>query len=103
MKIAHLNIRSIFTGFNEFVSMVLENEFDVISITETWLSDEVDPVVIQIPGYTFFNKNRERRGGGIGVYIKNPIKFKNIVLDIVVSDTLEYLCFNMNVEKKSLQ
>ena len=49
-KIAHLNLRSIFTGFQEFVDMVETNDFDVIAVTETWLTPNVSSDMVSLNG-----------------------------------------------------
>ncbi|KAG5872115.1 hypothetical protein JTB14_036709 [Gonioctena quinquepunctata] len=69
MKIAHLNIRSLFTGFQEFKEIVLENDIDIM-LSETWLGPDDHSVVVDIPGYTLFRKDRVGRGGGVGAYVK---------------------------------
>ena len=53
---------------------------DLALITETWLSNSIPDTVIEIPGYSLLRKDRvERRGGGVGIYIKHTLSFK--VLD----------------------
>ncbi|KAG5877412.1 hypothetical protein JTB14_021379 [Gonioctena quinquepunctata] len=71
MKIAHINIRSILTGFDDFARIVTEGDFDIVAVTETSLSDDEDTGAIRIPGYNFYNKPRVTRGGGICVYYRN--------------------------------
>ncbi|KAG5861664.1 hypothetical protein JTB14_016820 [Gonioctena quinquepunctata] len=73
MKIAHLNIRSLFTGFQEFKEIVLENDIDIMLLSETWLGPDDHSVVVDIPGYTLFRKDRVGRGGGVGAYVKVSI------------------------------
>lgn len=57
MKISHLNIRSIFTGFNDFKDIVLDNSFDIVLLTETWLNQDTN-ANFSIPEYVFFHKDR---------------------------------------------
>ena len=65
MKISHINIRSIFTGFDEFSTLVLTNKLDIIFVTETWLTDGVGSQAVSLPEYNFFRKDRSYgRGGG---------------------------------------
>jgi hypothetical protein len=45
----------------------LNNQFQIIGLTETWLNDN----------YDFVNVNRSNKiGGGVGIYITNQIKYK---------------------------
>jgi exonuclease III len=62
MRVAHINLRSIHTGFNDFKTLVVDNDYDVIMVTETWLKNTQDPSVCSIPGYKFYNVNRVERG-----------------------------------------
>ena len=72
LKIASLNVcglqsKLMFPEFTEFIE-----EYDLICLSETKL-DDVDQC--DVPGYTFFNKNRDRckrKSGGIGVFVKGP-------------------------------
>ena len=68
----HLNTQPMVSSFNEFHVMFQEHPFDILTLSETWLKDDV-----QIPGYKFSCKNRnERRGVGVGLYIKDSIEYK---------------------------
>ena len=56
------------SSFDEFHVMLQEHPFDILTLSETWLKDDVNLLnYVQIPGYKFRYKNRnERRGGGVG-------------------------------------
>ena len=56
--------------FDKFHVMLQEHPFDILTLSETWLKDDVNLLnYVQIPGYKFSYRNRnERRGGGV-VYI----------------------------------
>lgn len=54
MKIPYINILSIYTGFNDFSRIVLEVDFHILAVTETWLADDEDTGIIAIPGYHFY-------------------------------------------------
>ena len=56
-------------------SMAHELNLDIIALTETKLSDSVQESVYTIPGYTIINKNRDRKGGGVMLYIRNDHAF----------------------------
>lgn len=102
MKIAHINLRSIFTGFNEFTTLILENDFDIVMVTETWLSDDVSSDVVVIPGYRFFRKDRSTRGGGVGAYVKLCINCQLFPFDFLVRDELEYITLKINMPSTTI-
>jgi hypothetical protein len=39
--IGHLNVRSLFTSFNEFTNIILRNYLDIVAVSETWLSYDI--------------------------------------------------------------
>ncbi|KAG5895665.1 hypothetical protein JTB14_026988 [Gonioctena quinquepunctata] len=63
-------------GFQEFKEIVLENDIDIMLLSETWVGPDDHSVVVDIPGYTLFRKDRVGRGGGVGAYVK--VSFKGI-------------------------
>lgn len=82
-KVAHLNCRSISPSANSFKldelrSILSGNLFDVFAISETWLNREILNQAVGIAGYKFCRNDRPypSRGGGVGIYISNKIKFK---------------------------
>ena len=54
MSIAHLNVRSLFTGFTEFQNLIYSNDFDVVAVTETWLSDHIPSSVVNMDNYKLY-------------------------------------------------
>lgn len=91
MKVAHLNARSILTNFNELVALILQKDFDVITFTETWLSNHITSDILQIPGYCLIRRDREGRGGGVAAYTKDTNTFHEIRADDPVSNSTEYI------------
>ena len=77
-SIAHLNIQAIMLTFNEYVMMLEEYQFDIITLSGTWLQDCLfQQNHIQINGYNSVFKNRiGKRGGGIAFYIKESVTYK---------------------------
>ena len=53
-------------------------KYDIITLSETWLKDNQYLIEhVQISGYTIDYKDTYgKRGGGVGLYIKDRIKFK---------------------------
>lgn len=61
IRIAHINIRSLFAGFGEFVQIVLSERFDIVAVTETWLTPNILNDIISIPGFKFYKQDRGGR------------------------------------------
>lgn len=97
MKVAHLNVRSLVGKINELREHILAEDYTLVAVTETWLNSRIPSVNINIPGYHFIRQDRETRGGGVGMYIKQNILFN--VLDC--DDSLEQLWVKINYKKMS--
>ena len=64
--------------FNEFSLMLDKYQFDVITLSQTWLKDYIyQHNYIQINGYNAIFENRiNKSSGGVGFYIKDQLKYK---------------------------
>ncbi|XP_060530471.1 uncharacterized protein LOC132704477 [Cylas formicarius] len=83
---AHVNVRSLLANFDSFLSQLLSNNYDIVGVSETWLGAGVDQMV-GIPNYNFLHHNHlDRRGGGVGVYVKN-----NLRCEVLASACLEHI------------
>ena len=72
VKIAHLNVRSLKCRehFVLIKKSVLENKFDIFTISETWLNSSVADLEIEIPGYIIYHIDRQtKNGGGVCAYV----------------------------------
>ena len=73
----HLNVKSIPKHFDELEMYInsLKLEFTMIALTETWL-DKSKQDLYNMPKYNCINRYRkQRRGGGVSLYIRNDIKY----------------------------
>jgi hypothetical protein len=67
------NSRSLVNKIDELSGTVSNLLADIVVITETWLTSNVDSAVINLSGFSIFRRDREncRRGGGVCAYVKN--------------------------------
>lgn len=87
INIAHVNVRSLIANFGPFREYVLNQGYGVAAVTETWLGNTIDDAAVGIDNYKFFKVNRlVRRGGGVGIYVKNNIK-----CEILLSESLDFI------------
>ena len=58
ISISHLNARGLYGSFGKFKQLLglLDHEFSVIGISETWLNDSTLNLV-DIPGYNFVSNH----------------------------------------------
>ena len=77
VKITHLNVRSLKQRdhFIQVKDTAQTNDFDVFTISETWLNCSVSDLEIEIPGYDVFRVDRQdKRGGGVCIYARHGFK-----------------------------
>ena len=98
-KIAIWNARSIKGKMIELREKI--TEYDIVGITETWLSARDN---VNINGYNIYRKDRSnnKRGGGIAIASKNNISIK-IREDVKwVEDKTEILAITINMENREM-
>ena len=76
----HLNIASLQYHIDELRTLLslIGHPFDVICITETRLHDDKPLSNIQIDGYDFVHTPTSTRCGGVGIYIKSSLEYKQL-------------------------
>ena len=103
LKVMHLNTQSMVSTFDELVLTIKEYPFDVITMSETWLKN--NPLLLQhvtIPGYSCEFRNRESlKGGGVGVYIKESVKYKRRINIEAKEPDLEHLWLEFSGRNKN--
>lgn len=83
-----MNVCSLFDNFSEFRNTIVDHDFDLVGVTETWLR-AAEAFSFDIDGYNFVHNDRATRGGGTGIYVRRDLRY------CVVS-------FNLNLENTSL-
>ena len=79
LKLLLTNTVSLAPKINEIRCCVLDWKPDVACFTETWLHDSINDNHTYIPEYNFISKNRTTGiHGGVGLYIKDSIKFRSL-------------------------
>lgn len=85
LHIAHWNIRSLEPTLDFVRLTLLLNTLDILTISETWLHENIQDNELEIEGYRFYRFDRDtgKRAGGICVYAKphiniDEIKFKDL-------------------------
>ncbi|XP_044761495.1 uncharacterized protein LOC123318815 [Coccinella septempunctata] len=83
---AHLNVRSLSANFSEFGNTILNHNFDLVGVTETWLRAD-ETFSFEIEEYNFVHNDRTTRGGGTGIYIKKNLHYRVVNLDLNLENT----------------
>ena len=80
LQCIYTNARSMGNKQEELEATVLEGNYDVAAITETWWDDSHDWSVA-VDGYKLFRRDRRgRRGGGVALYVRKWIDCEELCL-----------------------
>ena len=74
-----INCRSISKFFENIECSLksLDNKFDFVGLSETWLKINDNSDIFNIPDYTLLSRPRtDKRGGGVGLYVSDKTSFK---------------------------
>ena len=74
LKCVLINARSIINKKQELEAMVLEENPDLIFITETWADEIHSSAELKLSGYDCHRNDRQGRGGGCIIYAKEDLK-----------------------------
>ena len=102
LSILHFNCRSLKRNFDNFVCTLssFSHPFSIIALSETWLNDKE---TISMDGYVFVGQGRpDKRGGGVGFFIKDTIKFKRRTDMDVFNETVEMLFIEIYSKHKKI-
>ena len=97
----HLNIRSMPANLTNMLCYManLDLEFDIIGITENWLTKDNKDLYF-IDNYDHISNIRtDRAGGGVSLFIASHIKYKQLTEFCIINDHLE--CIFIEAEIKS--
>ena len=75
-KIAHLNIRSLVKNIDQFRLYLNNQQFDIVRLNEIMLDDSIPDNEIYLNGYDLIQKDRNRNGGGVAIYVRSIIDYE---------------------------
>ena len=76
LKTLYYNAKSVLPKFDELLILADSHNPDVICITESWLSGDIQDSEIVIPGYQSLRHDRNRHGGGVLMYVSHRFTVK---------------------------
>ena len=105
IKVSHLNIRSL-KNRDHLIQLRLlacEKNFDILALSESWLSSTATNAEVELEGYKLFRQDRlKKRGGGVCVYIKTSLKTKALKELSVISNS-GFQQFWLQIQHKNLK
>ena len=98
----HLNARSLNKNIVELKAILMETDFDAFSVSESWLRSRTPKDRFMIDGYKIFRSDRRnKRGGGVCIYIKEEYECKRIKIPNM-PETPEVLWVEVTVNHKKI-
>ena len=93
-KIANLNVNSLLKHIDEIRHILSISQIDFLAINESKIDDFVSDNEIQISGYNFVRKDRNRFGGGVVVYIREQYSY--LERNDLIAGCLEMICVEIS-------
>jgi len=97
-KGGHLIVNRLFNKLDSVKELIDKYSFDILALSETWLTSEISDSEIYIKGYSIVRKDRQYSpkacGGGVLIYVRDGIPF--IRQTGFVDDTFECLWIEIN-------
>lgn len=91
MTFVHQNVCSLLGKIDELRATFAAsgNVINILTISETWLSESIADSEISIPGYLLFRKDRATHGGGVAVYVRNDLSvIRRFDLELLTIESL---------------
>ena len=103
LRILHLNIRSLrnISHLSQLRELNNRENFDIITVSETWLNTTITSAEIKLDGYKLFRLDRlHKGGGGVCVYVRSELKSKVLKDFSFISDrNFHQLWLSVQVKK----
>ena len=96
--IGHLNINSLRNKIT-LITPFIQRKLDIFFITETKIDESFPDAQFQIPFYKMFRKDRNKKGGGIILYVNEEILCKKIDMK-VDNHNIEAIFIEVNLRKE---
>ena len=76
-KMGSLNINSLVKHIDELRVAMINQPLDILAINESKLDDN-DSDMLSLHGYTLVRRDRNKKGGGVCVYLRDSLSFKRL-------------------------
>lgn len=88
-----MNVCGLFSKLDQIKIILRKGSFDVFAVTCSKIDNSISDSELSINGYRLVRPGRDRRSGGIAVFIKN--KFQ--ITDVQNHDDIEVLNFYLKI------
>lgn len=102
LKLIHINIRSLLSKLTAFKDFISASAYDVVAVSETWLSGSILSDAVSIDGFELLRADRGGRGGGVCFYIKSTLQFRVLPTSLASSFEQLWLCLTHGRSRTSI-
>ena len=96
----HLNVRSLWNKFDLINTTFSGSCFDIIGMSETWLSSHYGDTILDIDSYSLYRLDRQtlnvqnniKKGGGVCLYVKKSLNVTNTHLERLCTSNTDIEC-----------
>ena len=90
-----MNVRTLLPNLDQVKLLLLGNSFDVFALNETRLCDSINDSQLCIDDYVVYRRDRNRRGGGVMIYV-NEKRLKHKLRIDLMSNDVELVAIEIN-------
>ena len=99
LSISLLNVNGLRSKLDDIKVLLNTSKIDILCINETKIDQNISKADLAIPGYNFHRKDRNRHGGGVGIYFKNSLNINP--LPHLSSEGIESMWIKIALKKSS--
>ena len=77
--VIHLNIRSLPHKIDLLRAWLVYNKPSVITLSETWLNNNISDDEIKLDGYVVYRADRDAHGGGVATYVSSNLFSEHVI------------------------
>jgi len=96
--VEHINAQSLLSKTNDVELLIQEREIDVLCISETWLTNDLEDKYVCFPNYNIYRQDKGR-GGGVAIYVRDNLKVNPLNLTASKIDGVEDLWLSIQCRK----
>ncbi len=99
--LASANVNSLPSKLEEIKPLLQMHQFAAFAVQETKIDSKISQSELKIPGYQLFRRDRNRRGGGVALYVLEQLKSRKLKLQ-TVPPSLEIIAVEITFLKHKL-
>ena len=98
LHIEYVNSQSLLCHLDEIKLYIVNNQLDILCVSETWLAPNLEDRFVNVPGYSVFRHDRGR-GSGVCVYVKQYLTACELNVNVPKSTEVEDVWITVQCRK----